>query len=98
MSVCVALTNASVRSVDQHFRALIAGYAPRFAYCRALCWVDRRRLVVTRSLDSPALGMWNNMLIFLAHFSLHMSFFIDNNQYPWFIYTRQNVVYQPHFR
>ena len=67
-AVGVALTDAAVGSVDEHFRALIAGDVTRLGDRGLLRRVDGCCLCIASAFHDPTVLVRNNMLIFLGHF------------------------------
>ncbi len=78
LAVDVAFADATVGSVDQHFRALIAGDVARLGDRGLLRRVDGRCPLMTRAFHSPTILMRDNMLIFLHHFDLQVPSSVDN--------------------
>lgn len=76
-AVSVALADATVGSVDEHFRALIAGNVTRLGDRGLLRRVDGRCPLIASALHGPTVFVRDNMLIFLRHFDLQVPFPLD---------------------
>lgn len=68
----VALPDPAILAVHQQFSALISGNFPSGLDGRSLGRVHRSGPVCPGASNSPAAGMWDNMLISFAHRNLRV--------------------------